>query len=144
VWALGAMPDARGVGQLAMLRARVKFGMAQKGIKKALNTAAGQAGMPLQEIEEISVPAYGLQEVGVRRAQLGEFGVELVVTGTSTTELRWIKPDGKRQKSVPKAVKEHSAEGLKEIKAAATDLRKMLPAQRDRIENLYLEQKSWT
>jgi hypothetical protein len=45
---------------------------------------------------------------------------------------------------VPKAVKEHYAEDLKEIKAAATDLRKMLPAQRDRIENLYLEQKSWT
>ena len=144
VWALGAMPDAGGVGQLAMLRARVKFGTAQKGIEKALDTAAGQAGMPLLEIEEISVPAYGLQEVGVRRAQLGEFGVELVVKGTSTTELRWIKPDGKRQKSVPKAVKEHNAEDLKEIKAAATDLRKMLPAQRDRIENLYLEQKSWT
>src|SRR5215208_5445057 len=100
--------------------------------------------MPLQEIEEISVPAYGLQQVGVRRAQLGEFGVELVVTGTSNTELRWIKPDGKRQKSVPKAVQEHSAEELKEIKAAATDLRKMLPAQRDRIEKLYLEQKTWT
>jgi hypothetical protein len=144
VWALSAMPDAGGVGQLAMLRARVKFGTAQKGIEKALDTAAGQAGMPLLEIEEISVPAYGLQEVGVRRAQLGEFGVELVVTGTTATELRWIKPDGKRQKSVPKAVKEHNAEDLKEIKAAATDLRKMLPAQRDRIENLYLEQKSWT
>jgi Domain of unknown function (DUF4132) len=144
VWALGAMPDAGGVGQLAMLRARVKFGTAQKAIEKALDTAAGRAGMPLQEIEEISVPAYGLQEVGVRRAKLGEFGVELVVTGTSTTELRWIKPDGKRQKSVPKAVKEHSAEDLKEIKAAATDLRKMLPAQRDRIENLYLEQMSWS
>jgi hypothetical protein len=144
VWALGAMPDAGGVGQLAMLRARVKFGTAQKGIEKALDTAAGQAGMPLQEIEEISVPAYGLQEVGVRRAQLGEFGVELVVTGTSNTELRWLKPDGKRQKSVPRAVKEHSTEELKEIKAAAADLRKMLPAQRDRIENLYLEQKTWT
>ena len=143
VWALGAMPDAGGVGQLAMLRARVKFGTAQKGIEKALDTAAGQAGMPLLEIEEISVPAYGLQEVGVRRAQVGEFGVELVVTGTTATELRWIKPDGKRQKSVPKAVKEHNAEDLKEIKAAATDLRKILPAQRDRIENLYLEHKSW-
>jgi Domain of unknown function (DUF4132) len=143
VWALGAMPDAGGVGQLAMLRARAKFGAAQKGIEKALDTAAGQAGMPLQEIEEISVPTYGLQEVGVRREQLGRFGVELVVTGTSTTELRWIKPDGKRQKSVPKAVKEHSAEQLKEIKSTATDMRKMLPAQRDRIENLYLEQMSW-
>jgi hypothetical protein len=144
VWALGAMPDAGGVGQLAMLRARVKFGTAQKGIEKALDNAAGQAGMPLQEIEEISVPTYGLQEVGVRRTKLGEFGVELVVTGTSTTELRWIKPDGKRQKSMPKAIQEHSAKELKEIKAASADLRKMLPAQRDRIENLYLEQKTWT
>ena len=144
VWALGTMPDALGVGQLAMLRARMKFGTAQKGIEKALDTAAGQAGMPLQEIEESSVPDYGLQEVGVRRAQLTEFGVELVVTGTSTTELRWIKPDGKPQKSVPKAVKKHNPEELKELRAAATDLRKMLPAQRDRIENLYLEQKSWT
>jgi hypothetical protein len=143
VWALGAMPAAAGVGQLAMLRARIKFGTAQKAIEKALETAAGHAGMSLQEIEEISVPTYGLQEVGVRRAQFGEVTVELAVTGTSSTELRWYRPDGKRQKSVPKAVREHNPEDLKEIKAVATDLRKMLPAQRDRIENLYLEQKIW-
>ena len=144
VWALGAMPGAGGVGQLAMLRARVKFGTAQKGIEKALETAAGRSGISLQEVEEISVPTYGLQEVGVRRAQLGEFTVELIVTGTTSTELRWIRPDGKRQKSVPKAVKEHNPEDLNEIKAVATDLKKMLPAQRDRIENLYLQQMSWT
>ncbi len=144
VWALGAMPDAAGVGQLAMLRARVKFGPAQKGIEKALNSAAGHAGMSLQEIEEISVPTYSLQEVGVRRARFGEYTVELAVTGTSSTGLRWFRPDGKRQKAVPKAVREHNPEDLKEIKAVATDLRKMLPAQRDRIENLYLEHKSWT
>jgi Domain of unknown function (DUF4132) len=143
VWALGAMPRAAGVGQLAMLRARIKFGTAQKGIEKALETAAGHAGMSLHEIEEISVPTYGLQEVGVKSEKLGEFTLELAVTGTSSTELRWYRPDGKRQKSVPKAVKEHNPEDLKEIKAVSTDLRKMLPAQRDRIENLYLEQRSW-
>jgi hypothetical protein len=143
LWALGNMPGTEGIGQLALLKVRVKFGTAQKGIEKALNTAAERAGMPLEEIEEMSVPAYGLQEVGVRRQQIGEFGAELVVTGTSAAELRWITPDGKRQKSVPKAVKEHHPEELKELKTAATDLRKMLPAQRDRIENLYLEQKSW-
>ena len=143
VWALGNMPGTEGVGQLALLKIRVKFGTAQKGIEKALNTAAERAGIPLDEIEEMSVPAYGLQEVGVRREQVGDFGAELVVTGTSATELRWIKRDGKRQKSVPKAVKEHHPEDLKELKSAATDLRKMLPAQRDRVENLYLEQKSW-
>jgi hypothetical protein len=127
-----------------VLTVRVKFGTAQKGIEKALNTAAERAGLPREEIEEMAVPAYGLQEVGVRREQLSEFSAELVVTGTSTTELRWINPDGKRQRSVLKAVKEHHAEELKELKAAAKDAQKMLPAQRDRIENLYLEQKSWT
>jgi hypothetical protein len=70
VWALGAMPDAGGVGQLAMLRARVKFGTAQKGIEKALDTVAGQARMPLQEIEEISV-----------RARLSYVGSSLMAKG---------------------------------------------------------------
>jgi hypothetical protein len=144
VWALGNMAGTEGIGQLALLKVRVKSGTAQKGIEGALSTAAERAGLPREEIEEISVPAYGLQEVGVRRQQLGEFRAELLITGTSTTELRWIKPDGKRQKSVPKAVGEHHAEELKELKAAARDMQKMLPAQRDRIENLYLEQKSWT
>ncbi len=45
---------------------------------------------------------------------------------------------------MPKAVKEHHLGDLKALKTAATDLRKMLSAQRDRIENLYLEHKSWT
>jgi Domain of unknown function (DUF4132) len=144
VWALGNMPGTEGIGQLALLKIRVKVGTAQKGIEKALSTAAERAGLPREEIEEMSVPAYGLQEVGVRRDRLGEFTAELVVTGTSTAELRWIKPDGGRQKSVPKAVKENHAEELKEFKAAAKDVQKMLPAQRDRTENLYLEQKSWT
>jgi Domain of unknown function (DUF4132) len=144
VWALGNMPGTESIGQLALLKLRVKFGTAQKGIEKALNTAAERAGLPREEIEEMSVPPYGLQEVGIRRETLGEFSAELVVTGTSTTELRWIKPDGKRQKSVPKAVKEHHAQELNELKAAARDVQKLLPAQRDRIENLYVEQKSWT
>jgi hypothetical protein len=144
VWALGNMPGTEGIGQLALLKIRVKVGTAQKSIEKALNTAAERAGLPREEIEEMSVPAYGLQEVGLRREQLGEFRAELIVTGTSTVELRWIKPDGKQQKSVPKAVKDHHAEELKELKAAAKDVQKMLPAQRDRIESLYLEQKSWT
>ena len=144
VLALGNMAGTERIGQLVLLKVRVKFGTAQKGIEKALNTAAKRAGMPLEEIEEMSVPTYGLQEVGVRREQVGEFTAELAVTGTSATELRWIKPDGKPQKSVPKAIKENHPEDLKELKTAATDLRKMLPAQRDRIEKLYLEQKSWT
>jgi hypothetical protein len=143
VWSLGEMPGTAGVEQLALLKIKVKFGTAQRGIEAALARAAKRAGLPQDEIEEMSVPVYGMQEVGTRREQLGDFAAELVVTGTNSAELRWTGPNGKRQSSVPQAVKERHAEELKELSGAVKDIRKMLPAQRDRIENLYLEQKSW-
>ncbi|MEA5462432.1 DUF4132 domain-containing protein [Leptothoe sp. PORK10 BA2] len=143
VWALGQMPTADAIGQLALLKVKVKFGTAQKGIEKALTAAAEREGLPREEIEELAVPTYGLDEVGVRRETLGDFTAELVVTGTSSTALRWIKPDGKPQKSVPQAVKDNYGEELKELKQAEKDIQKMLPAQRDRIEALYLQQKAW-
>ena len=143
VWALGAMPGDEGVGQLALLKVKVKTGPAQKGIEKALDTAAKRICLPRDEIEEMAVPTYGLQEVGKGHEQLAGFTAELSVTGTTTVELRWFKPDGKRQSSVPQAVREQHAEELKELNQAVKDIRKMLPAQAARIDNLYLEQKKW-
>lgn len=142
-WALGRMPGTAGVVQLALLKVKVKFGTAQKVIQSALAEAAKRAGVPQDEIEEMSVPSYGLQEVGVRREGLGDFTTELTVSGTHSVELKWVRPDGKRQASVPQAVKAQHAADLKELTQAVKDIRKMLPAQAERIDNLYLEQKSW-
>lgn len=143
VYALGAMPGMAGVYQLALLKVRVNFRTALKGIEKALATAGERVGMSVDELEEIGVPAYGLTEVGSLTEQLGDFTANLVVTGTTSTEIRWIKSDGKTQKSVPKDIKEHYAEELKELNTAAKDIQKMLPAQRQRIDNLYLQQHDW-
>lgn len=143
VWALGNMPGLVGVYQLALLQMKVKVTQAQKGIEKALATAAEREGLPRDELEELVTPAYGLTEVGLRREQLGDFRAELRVTGTHSVELRWFKADGKEQRSVPKQVKTSFAEELKELQLAAKDIQKMLPAQRDRIDNLYLRRKQW-
>lgn len=143
VWTLGRMPGKEGIAQLALLKVKVKFRAAQKIIESALAAAAKRAGLPQDEVEEMSVPTYGLQEVGVRRERLGEYTAELLVTGTSSAELKWTRPDGKRQVSVPQAVKAQHAEELKELTQAVKDIRKMLPVQVERIDNLYLEQRSW-
>jgi hypothetical protein len=143
VYALGAMPGAEGVSQLALLKLKVKFGSAQKAIEKALNAAARRIGLSPEEIEEMSVPSYGLTEIGKRIEQFGDFTAELVVSGTNATEIRWFNSDRKQQKSVPKSVKENYAEELKELNATAKEIKKTLPAQRNRIENLYLEEKRW-
>ena len=57
VYALGAAPGMDGVGQLTILKVRVKFGTAQKGIEKALVATAERVGIARDELEEMSGPA---------------------------------------------------------------------------------------
>jgi hypothetical protein len=142
VWALGQM-GMEGVGQLAILKLKVKFGTAQKLIGYSLQETAIKVGLSADELEEMSVPDYGLTEVGFFKETFGDFAAELVVTGTNSAETRWFNSDGKQQKSVPKFVKENFSEELKELTNSVKDIKKMLPVQRDRIENLYLEEKHW-
>src|SRR5262249_45487632 len=91
VYALGQMPRRASVGQLAMLRVKVKFGTAQKIIEKALAASAAREGLPREEIDELAVPSYGLTGVGTRTEAMGEFSARLAVTGISTTEITFSK-----------------------------------------------------
>ena len=143
IWVLGQIPGQEGIAQLTVLKMRLKQGSAQKAIAKALTEASQRLHIAPADLEEMTAPTYGLETVGMRRETLGEFTAELVVTGTSSTELRWYKPDGKRQKSVPKAVKDNYPEQLRTLKQATQEIRKLLPPQRDRLESFYLNPKQW-
>ena len=59
-WALGNMPGNEAVAQLSILKIRIKTNTAQKLIANALETAARRIGLTAEEIEEMSVPTYGL------------------------------------------------------------------------------------
>jgi hypothetical protein len=143
VTALGMMPGMEGVYQLALLKVRVKFGTAQKFVENSLDAAAERSGVPRSELEEMAVPAYGLTEVGRCTEEVGDYIADLTVTGTDSTSLTWLKPDGKRQTSIPPVVREKFGDDLKELQSAAKDIQRMLPAQRERIDNMFREQKTW-
>lgn len=142
VYALSEMGTKLAVGQLAMLKVRVKFGTAQKEIEKAFTASAEALGLPRDQIEEMGVPSYGLEEVGLRRESFGEHRAELVVTG-SDAEIRWFDAKEKSLKSVPARVKADHKEELKDLQQALKDIQAMLPAQRDRIDAMFLLQKTW-
>lgn len=148
VYALGRIPGRASIGQLAMLRIKVKYGQAQKMIEKALDAAAEREGLPRDEIEEIAVPSYGLDSVGLATERVGEFTAEIRVgatdKGVTHAELGFINASGKRLKSVPAAVKRDHADELKELKAALKDIQKMLPAQRDRLDGLFVGARTWS
>ncbi len=144
VYILGEFANEDAVGQLAILKVRVKFGTAQIGIEKALTATAEKVGIPRAELEEMSVPGYGMTEVGTRHEEFGDYKAELVIDGPDI-EIKWFNPEGKQLKSAPTAVTKEKEffEDLKELKQAAADIEKMIPAQAARIEQTYLQTKKW-
>lgn len=147
VYALSQIPGRASLGQLAMLRIKVMYGQALKQIEKALDAAAEREGLPRDEIEEIAVPSYGLDAVGLGTETIGDFTAEVRVggpKGATHAELSFVTAAGKRLKSVPAAVKKDHADELKELKASLKDLQKMLPAQRDRLDALFVANRTWS
>lgn len=143
VYTLSEMVSPEAAGQLAMLKVRVRFGTAQKEIEKAFDAAAKQLALPRGQVEELSVPSCGLETVGRREETLGEYRAELTVTG-SDAALQWFDSKGKALKSAPASLKKDHAETLKELQQSLKDTQAMLGAQRERVDALFLERKSWT
>jgi hypothetical protein len=142
VYALSEMVGPESMGQLAMLKVRVRFGTAQKEVEKAFDTAARELKLPREEIEELSVPDCGLGRVGRREEEIGDYRVRVEVKG-SDVEVSWFDGKGKLLKSVPAAVKKEHTEDWKELQGDIKDLQAMISAQKERIDGLFLEQKTW-
>lgn len=143
ITALGIMGTPEALGRLAFLKVKVKFGGARNSIDKALGKLAEKLGVSVEDLEEMSVPAYGMDEVGRLSQVFGDFTAVLTVIDSRTTELVWLRADGKPQKSLPAAVKKEHAEEVKELAATKKDIEKMLPAQAERLDALYLQRKGW-
>lgn len=141
VSSLSAMTNVAAVGQLAVLKAKIKFGTAQKEIEKAFVAAANRAGLSRDDIEEIGLPEYGLEDVGVARCVFDEYRAIVHVTHHQAT-ISWFN-DATPLKSLPAVIKKSHPDDLKELQGTIKDLNAILPALRDRIENTYLNPKSW-
>lgn len=143
ITALGMIGNEDALGQLALLKVKVKFGGAQAALDKAMTRLAEKLGVSREDLEEMSVPAYGMTEVGRLSQRFGESTAVLTIVDSRSTTVSWKRGDGKPQKSVPAAVKADFAEDLKEFMAAKKDIERMLPAQAERLDGLYLHRKSW-
>jgi hypothetical protein len=143
LWALAAINSMAAVAQLSRLKTRAKHASTRKQLGKALDAAAENTGMAAEELEEIAVPTCGLTAVGELRKPIGDFTGILRVGGLKA-ELSWLKADGKAQASVPATIKEAHAADLKALKQAVKEIDNLLPAQRDRMEQLCLQERSWS
>jgi len=145
VWALGAMPGRDGAGQLALLKLRVRQLPLQAQIGKALAAAAERERLPAADLEELCVPDYG---IGGRRTAGARFWASTPSSWSSTRAgpscAGRSSTTATRLASAPAAAKKEFAATVKEMQALARDAGKMLTAQRDRVDRLFLDRKTGT
>lgn len=140
--ALADVPSMAAVAQLQRVAQRAKLPSARQVIDGALEAAAARNGLTLDDLADLATPTFGLRD-GVMRIPVGEFVAEVALAGGSEVRLHWLRPDGKPQASVPAEVKRDFPAELKAVKQTVKDLRAALPAQRDRIEGMFLQERSW-
>lgn len=142
VYALKNMGGLHGAAQLERVRLNVKQPTYRAGLEKALDEAALLAGMSREDLEELTVPTFGLDKERLR-VSIGSATADLQIVGLSV-QIQWYDAKGNPRKAEPAEVKrEHKAE-LKDLKRFSDDITSMLGAQRDRIERLPLAERTWS
>ncbi len=144
VYVLGQMPGLESVAALNELNQKIKYPSARKLVEKALNEAAARSGMSRLDLEEISVPDFGLDENGELRRELDGLTGIARLEGPGAVTLAWQNDSsGKLQKTVPKAIKETCAAEIRELRRVVKDIQSTLQAQMLRLESMYLQDRAW-
>jgi hypothetical protein len=142
VQALGAMDCAEAVAQLTRLRAKVKYTVALKLIEKSLQQAAERSGVSTEELEDISVDGYGLDEQGGRKITVGDATAQLHLATDGSVSVSWWNADGKLVKSPPPHARKAFSKEIRALGPLAKEIEQAFAAQRFRIESSFLAPRS--
>ncbi|HLK15082.1 MAG TPA: DUF4132 domain-containing protein [Fimbriimonadaceae bacterium] len=137
VGALEGMGSFEALAQLSNARNRIKTPSLSAALIAALRRAAEKQQLPLEDLEELVVPTYGLDVPGIRVEQLGSVEARLEVSGACDVQLRWFR-GGKELHAPPAEVKTEHVETLKELQSVAKEMKATLSAQRARVEGMML------
>lgn len=145
IYTLGNTKGLEGISHLSRLKLQIKQTNTKKLIEKYLDESSTKLGISSSEIEEMSIPQFGLSN-GRKSYQFDDYVLELKVAGLGKVLTNWIKPDGSLQKTPPAFTKSSTKhrELLKRAKNDVAQIKKYLTAQRDRIDRSYLFERIWS
>ncbi|MBC8754362.1 DUF4132 domain-containing protein [Kordia sp. YSTF-M3] len=145
IYVLGNTKGLEGISHLSRLKLKIKQNNTRKLIEKYIDVASAKLGITSSEIEELSIPHFGLEN-SEKTFTFDEYTLELSIQELGKVNLIWRKPDGKVQKTTPAFVKNSAkhTQTLKKAKSDVAQIKKYLTAQRDRIDRLYLDDRIWS
>ncbi len=140
VRALASVGTMDAIAQLARLELRVRTPKGRKIVRKFMDEAIEKSGLTRQDVEETTVPDFGLRD-GRATIAVADWTAEIAIDGFEPT-LVWKKPDGSAAKTVAAIKKIHPGQ-VESIQRTLKDIESMLPAQRRRLELLLRDTRTW-
>lgn len=137
------MRGMEGISLLFRYKAKASNRNVIKLTETLLNEAAERQQMSRSDLEDLSVPPFGLDAKQCRTETFDEYQATLSIRDQTEAVLTWQVVNGKAMKSVPSAIKETYKTEIKQLQLAQKELQNVLKAQSSRIENAYLQQRSW-
>ncbi len=144
IWALSEMADEpRAAAELFRLRERIKYASIRNGIDARLGSLAHRTGQTVQDLEDLSLPDFGLSEDGVATFRIGEARAD-VTTAADGLRVQWCSRDGKPLKSVPAEVRKDHPAALADLRRRVKEIEEARAGQVLRFEQSWVERRDWS
>ncbi|MCE7996994.1 MAG: DUF4132 domain-containing protein [Roseivirga sp.] len=143
IYVLAHSKGLEGISHLSRLKLKISQNNTRKLIQKYLEEASAKRGISAQEIEEMSIPDFGLT-AGQKEVSFADYTLRIAMAGVGKTQMTWLKPDGKVQKTPPAFIRENKklSDLLRKLKAELRQIQKYSTAQRDRIDRSFILDRS--
>ncbi|MDK2773211.1 MAG: hypothetical protein KYX68_13460, partial [Flavobacterium sp.] len=135
LYTLYASKGLDGIAQLSRLRLKIKQNNTLTLIEKYIQEAAQKLGVSSIEIEDLAVDDFKLKEYQLNYA-FDDYRATLFLTGIGKSLIKWYKPDGSEQKTVPQLVKDKYATKLKKLKAIQKQIDQTTSSQKERFDRM--------
>ena len=144
IYAFSKLPYRDGVSRLTKFRMKIKYPSVQSLITKAIVRVAEAEGKTMDEIEELAVQDFKLNDEYQLIQDFSPYKGIITIVDSSTVTLLWENEKGKQIKTVPKYVRDNFPTELRGFKKQVKDIQSNLSAQRNRIEKIFLGKRQWT
>ncbi len=136
-------PPTAAARELDRLARRVRQPSARKAVASALSTAARRAGMTEDDLAEIAIPDFGLDDDAAIRFAHEAGGATLRLVAGRSVDLAWHDASGKRLRSAPAGLRAAAPELVKQVRDGKAALERALAAAIGRIEDGYTTGRHW-
>jgi hypothetical protein len=144
VQALGSMECSEAISQLARLRAKIKYSVAQRLIAKCLQQSAERSGLTVDELEDLAIPSYPLDLEGKAEMTVGEVQATIRLSPEGHFGVIWKNAKGETMKSLPSRVRKVVAKEAKAVSGFAQEMEQIYSAQRYRLESSFVGLRTMT